>query len=183
MTPPAYTQSVANDEVSVDAEAVRQEKPRRRTSSTEHPLHQTTSNASSSRHVPQSDTHREELQIQSPQALPPTPPDLTPCPSAPSTAPVLTHYLTEPVATADLVGVRPCSILQDRPAIWLIRRKKMALSPLAAAVLLQEGLIRTKNLELSVQASKTGGAFVLTLIPAFPSIQPDGATLLIRSQA
>jgi hypothetical protein len=65
-------------------------------------------------------------------------------------SPVLSHYLTEPVATASLVGARACSILHDRPAIWLVKNKKMALSPLAAAVLTKEGILNAKDLELSV---------------------------------
>jgi hypothetical protein len=58
------------------------------------------------------------------------------------------HYLTEPLTTANLAGVRECSILRDRPAVWLVKRKSMALSPLAAAVLTQEGLIGVKDLQL-----------------------------------
>ena len=58
------------------------------------------------------------------------------------------HYLTEPLTAANLAGVRECSILRDRPAVWLVKRKKIALSPLAAAVLIQEGLIRVKDLQL-----------------------------------
>lgn len=63
-------------------------------------------------------------------------------------APVITHHLTEPVATASLASVRACSILNDRPAVWLVKRKSMALSPLAAAVLTKEGLVQAKDLQL-----------------------------------
>jgi len=63
-------------------------------------------------------------------------------------APALTHHLTEPVATASLASVRACSILNDRPAVWLVKRKSMALSPLAAAVLTKEGLVQAKDLQL-----------------------------------
>lgn len=145
MTPPAYTQSIAEDEVSVDAEAIREGKPEaferspERGTPSNYPLQQHMSNASSSR--AQQEEHEEERQ---PQAQNNTPQ------ATPASSPVLGHYLTEPVTTANLAGVRACSLLRDRPAIWLVKRKKMALSPLAAAVLTKEGLINAKDLELSV---------------------------------
>ncbi|CAO2653445.1 Nn.00g028560.m01.CDS01 [Neocucurbitaria sp. VM-36] len=152
MTPPAYTQSIAENEVSVDAEAVRQGKPEAFERSPErdlpsnYPLQQHMSNASSSRDASQ---QQEREAGQESQARGNTP-------QATSVSnPVLGHYLTEPVTTANLVGVRACSILHDRPAIWLMKRKKMALSPLAAAVLTKEGLIRAKDLELISQHSGT----------------------------
>lgn len=63
----------------------------------------------------------------------------------------MSHYLTEPYTEAALVGIRPCSILYDRPAIWLVKRKKIALCALVAAVLIKEGLIIPKDLELITQ--------------------------------
>jgi hypothetical protein len=65
-----------------------------------------------------------------------------------TSTPALTHYLTEPVATASLASVRACSILNDRPAVWLVKRKSLALSPLAAAVLTKKGLVGAKELQL-----------------------------------
>jgi hypothetical protein len=65
--------------------------------------------------------------------------------------PLLTHHLIDPAVTVALVGARECSILHDRPAIWLVRKNKMALSPLAASVLVKEGILNPKHLELSVE--------------------------------
>jgi hypothetical protein len=143
VTPPAYTQSIAEGEQTVDAEAVQEEKSQ----------------------LPQRPSSRDSLALTSPRAVsehsdPPRP--ATPLhvlqerargniPLAPTgPTPVLSHYLTEPAATVSLIGARSCSILHDRPAIWLVKKKKMALSPLAAAVLTKEGLIGAKDLELSV---------------------------------
>lgn len=66
-------------------------------------------------------------------------------------APALGYYLAEPLTTAALVGTRACSILPDRPALWLVRKKKAALSALAATILLKEGLIAPKDLALISQ--------------------------------
>lgn len=42
-----------------------------------------------------------------------------------------------------------CSVLNDRPATWTVKKKRgMALCPLAAAVLVREGILDTKQLEL-----------------------------------
>lgn len=49
------------------------------------------------------------------------------------------------------MGIRSCSVLHDRPAIWLLKRKKVALCALVAAVLIKEGLIIPKDLELITQ--------------------------------
>ena len=162
LTPPAYTQSMADGEVSIDAEAVRQEKARvpepssHPSSPVGHQLQQQPSHASSSRNGPAP----AEPQIEHAALVPQL------SPHVPSNTPVFGHYLTEPVTTADLVGTRACSILHDRPAIWLVRRKKMALSPLAAAVLTKEGLIRVKDLELSVLPSARANAY--SLLQNFP---------------
>jgi hypothetical protein len=58
-----------------------------------------------------------------------------------------------------LVGARPCSILLNQTATWLVKRKKMALSSLAAAVLVREGLIEPQQLELSVTFPMTQRAY------------------------
>lgn len=62
--------------------------------------------------------------------------------------PALTHYYTETVSTSALIGVRECSILRDRPAIWLVKNKTTALSPLAASVLVKEGFVDPRHLQL-----------------------------------
>lgn len=164
MTPPVYTQSIADGEVSVDAEAERQEKPHAFERSPERgvpsrrPLRQQLSNTPSdgnlqrqlsnapSDHNPPSNRsiEHEEPESSQAQAQP------TPSPRYSGSPPGYGHYLTEVVDEANLVGAIACSILHDRPAIWLVRKKKMALSPLAAAVLTTEGLIRPKDLDLSV---------------------------------
>ncbi|KAH7359828.1 hypothetical protein BKA66DRAFT_515011 [Pyrenochaeta sp. MPI-SDFR-AT-0127] len=153
LTPPAYTQSIAEGEISVDAEATRDGKTEANERSLEqnapshYPLQRDISNASSSREVAQPADPRVKVEE---QVIPPL------IPSTPSiTAPILGHFLTEPVTVANLVGVRACSVLPDRPAIWLVKRKKSALSPFAAAVLIKEGLLRTKDLELISQYSGT----------------------------
>lgn len=153
LTPPAYTQSIANGEVTVDAEATKNEKADADGRSLEqsmhlhHPQEQPVSNAPSSGDGTRLGELGVEPDVQGQVNHPSTSSTL---PSTTTTTPVIGHYLTDPVTTANLVGVRPCSILQDRPAIWLVKRRKMALSPLAAAVLTHEGLIRTKDLELYV---------------------------------
>ena len=67
--------------------------------------------------------------------------------------PVLSHYLTEPATTVSLIGIQACSLLPNRPAIWLVKRKKTALSPLGATVLVKKGLMCAKDLKLYVLPS------------------------------
>lgn len=141
MTPPAYTQSIADGERSVDGEATRQEKPEVFERSPERNVQRAQSSVPVSPVVSQQQTQAGETEPLIQHNAPAR---------APAPPPLISHYLTEPVTTADLVGVRACSILHDRPAIWLMKRKSMALSPLAAAVLTQEGLVRPKDLELLV---------------------------------
>lgn len=51
--------------------------------------------------------------------------------------------------TNDNANAIRCSVLNDRPATWTVKRKRgMALCPLAAAVLLREGILSTKHLQL-----------------------------------
>jgi len=70
--------------------------------------------------------------------------------STPAGGPMHTRLLTESnTAThAELAGIRTCSMLHNRPAVWLVRRKKTALSALAGAVLTKEGLLEAKDLQL-----------------------------------
>ncbi len=143
-----YSPLVADNELTVDAEASQEEKQEtsgRLLGDTASPLDSSQQYAPLTTEVPV----RTGQQVQKPERA--HPPD-TSSPAAhfatPTMAPALGHYLTEPVATANLVGVRTCSILHDRPAIWLVRRTTMALSPLAAAVLTKEEIIRPKDLKL-----------------------------------
>ncbi|KAH7562778.1 hypothetical protein BM1_02298 [Bipolaris maydis] len=55
------------------------------------------------------------------------------------------------VVTSNHAGVRSCSILHDRPAAWLAKKKNIPLSSLAAAVLTKEGLLEAKELQLIPQ--------------------------------
>jgi hypothetical protein len=59
-------------------------------------------------------------------------------------------YFTELTNNAAAVHTKRCSILKERPATWLIKGKSMALCPLAATVLMKEGLLKSKQLELLV---------------------------------
>ncbi|XP_014558170.1 hypothetical protein COCVIDRAFT_25282 [Bipolaris victoriae FI3] len=59
------------------------------------------------------------------------------------------HHLADPVVAENHAGVCSCSILHDRPAVWLVKKKKnIALSSLAAAILTKEGLLEAKELQL-----------------------------------
>ena len=129
MTPPAYAQSVADNEVSVDAQEVEDEKigmpgaPYTRDADT---------NPQASVHTPH----------EAPRALAP----VTAAASLPAELPPV--YFAELTTDAVLAHVRRCSILPSRPAVWLVKRKSLALSPLAATVLVKEGLLRNKDLQL-----------------------------------
>jgi len=142
LTPPTYTQSIADGEQTVDCEAVREEKNRRAAEQAQlsEALTHTSPRPVVEHMVPRPETPLRILQERAREHT------ATIVPTGPT--PVLTHYLTEPVVTASLAGARACSILHDRPAIWLVKKRKMALSPLAAAVLTREGLIGAKELEL-----------------------------------
>jgi hypothetical protein len=143
---PEYSQQVTSGELSVDAEATRGKKPRVQAQSSAYgplpspaPLPQDTD----SRGEEQSLGGEYQYHIQqgvNDQGETSTTPSTNP--------PILTYYLAEPVATASLASVRACSILGDRPAVWLVKRKSLALSPLAAAVLTKEGLVQAKELQL-----------------------------------
>lgn len=132
---PEYTQQVAAGEISVDAESIQNEKPRNQDQSPAYdPL---------LRPEPRSFQEEHEYDIQqdvSDQENPSHTRSMNP--------PALTHDFTEANPAASLASVRACSILRDRPAVWLVKRKSLALSPLAAAVLTKEGLLQSKELHL-----------------------------------
>ncbi|KAK3201264.1 hypothetical protein GRF29_185g353104 [Pseudopithomyces chartarum] len=65
--------------------------------------------------------------------------------------PSLTVPPRKPVdwANASKTSIR-CSVLTDRPATWTVRKKKgIALSPLAAAILVREGILDNKDLVIA----------------------------------
>ncbi|CAI6334124.1 unnamed protein product [Periconia digitata] len=139
--PPVYTSSTTAGEETLDAEAVQAEK----------------SAASSSRNgndapaVPQpqfdsvNSTHTESLHRAH------TSPDISRQTSLPSDLPP--DYFTELTNNAASVHIKRCSLLPERPATWLVKRKNMCLCPLSAAVLVKEGLVRQKDLELVSRSS------------------------------
>ena len=132
---PEYTQQVAGGEISVDAESTQNEKQRNQEQSPAYdPLPSPESRSLQEEH---------DYNIQ---------PDVSdqnnPSHTRPSNPPALTHDFTEADATDSIASVRACSILHDRPAVWLVKRKSLALSPLAAAVLTKEGLLQSKDLHL-----------------------------------
>ncbi|CAN9348776.1 unnamed protein product [Alternaria alternata] len=146
---PEYTHLATSGEISVDAEATRNEKTQVSDQSPaydagpDQPLQLQVSDRQSE----EQSLHGEyEYYIQQDVGGQGNPSEIRT-----TAAPVLTHYLTEPVATASLASVRACSILNDRPAVWLVKRKSMALSPLTAAVLTKEGLVQAKDLQLISQ--------------------------------
>ncbi|KAH7385503.1 hypothetical protein DE146DRAFT_759733 [Phaeosphaeria sp. MPI-PUGE-AT-0046c] len=145
ITPPRYTQSLAEGETTVAAEAAEENKDS--ASAPEHneqgPLaHISPRVLSDHTETPRPSTPLHVLQERARGNLPLAPTGPTPA---------LTHYYTETVCTAALIGVRECSILRDRPAIWLVKNKTTALSPLAASVLVKEGLIDPRHLQLLSQ--------------------------------
>ncbi|KAH8725638.1 hypothetical protein GQ44DRAFT_706876 [Phaeosphaeriaceae sp. PMI808] len=144
VTPPAYTQSIADGEVTIDAEAVQDEKPPTipERSSERDALLPTSSRPMSTQPTPRSETPPDVEQARKQEDV---------AVESMGPPPEFGHYLTEPGVIASLVGIRACSILHDRPAVWLVKNSKMALSPLAAAVLTKEGLIGVKELELVSQ--------------------------------
>ncbi|KAI4927164.1 uncharacterized protein J4E92_006329 [Alternaria infectoria] len=137
---PEYTQQVAGGEISVDAESTQNEKQRSQDQSPAYdPL------ASPEPWSLQEEHEHDIQQDVSDQE--------NPRHTRSSNLPGLTHDLTEGDTTDSLASVRACSILHDRPAVWLVKRKSMALSPLAAAVLTKEGLLQPKELHLISQYS------------------------------
>jgi hypothetical protein len=142
---PEYTQQVTSGELSVDAEATRGEKPRIQAQSPAYgplpspaPLPQDTNSRCEERSLGGECQYHIQQGVNDQGKT-----------STPSTnPPILAYYLAEPVATASLASVRACSILGDRPAVWLVKRKSLTLSPLAAAVLTKEGLVQAKELQL-----------------------------------
>lgn len=132
MTPPAYTLSVASSEVAIEATAYEQEKLHLHNDDT--PPYR--NNPESPRAI-QADSHP-VLHIASGTEAPDR-----------ATSDSSGHF-TAITSDAALAHLRKCSVLPDRPAVWLVKRKNYALSNLAAAILVKEGLLRTKDLVLYV---------------------------------
>jgi len=132
---PEYTQQVAGGEISVDAESTQNEKQHNQDQSPAYdPLPSPEPRSLQEEH---GYDMRQDVSDQD-----------NPSHTRSSNPPALTHDSTEADATVSLAGVRACSILHDRPAVWLVKRKSLALSPLAAAVLTKEGLLQPKDLHL-----------------------------------
>ncbi|KAF2262183.1 hypothetical protein CC78DRAFT_569985 [Lojkania enalia] len=140
-TPPAYALSAAEGEISVVAEAIRPEKSARPGSSNLRPELEATSTRD-----PVGPSYYEPVPGEANHVSSQRTPTQTPNDSPPV-------YFQELAVEAAQAHVKTCSILQDRPAAWLVKRKEFALSPLAATVLVKEGLVRSKDLELISQSA------------------------------
>jgi hypothetical protein len=150
MTPPAYAQSAADNEISVDAEAVQSEKAGM-SGLVQTPSHQSHAerNISTpdqpSRQPPSIHPSEATLELPSPMAESPS------SGSIPNELPPV--YFQQLTQDAAIASVRRCSILPNRPAVWMVKRRDIALSPLAAAVLLKEGIVRSKDLAVISQSA------------------------------
>ncbi|KAF2451079.1 hypothetical protein P171DRAFT_427302 [Karstenula rhodostoma CBS 690.94] len=124
--PPAYTVISTSGEESLDAEAFVPEK----TPLLERPQSADRNDRPSPSYAPESSGSRDERPPSrgSPQAVP----------------------ARKPIDwTRDNANAIRCSVLNDRPATWTVKTKKgMALCPLAAAVLLRDGILGPKHLQL-----------------------------------
>lgn len=140
MTPPAYALSAAEGEISVDAEAVQQEKVGMPGSSYTPSHHREADNASVQGSIRTQDT---------------LPGPSTPAPAQQASIPdeLPPVYFQQLTQDAALASVKRCSVLLNRPAVWLVKRKDLALSPLAATVLIKEGILKQKDLELVSQSA------------------------------
>ncbi|KAF2010342.1 hypothetical protein BU24DRAFT_427470 [Aaosphaeria arxii CBS 175.79] len=130
MTPPAYAQSAADNETTVDAEAMQDEKlgmPGQRYA----PSHSSADDT----------VHDGHMALATLTAGPPSMPAVLPNELPPV-------YFEELTREAAIASIKRCAILPNRPAVWLMKKKDFALSPLAATVLLKEGIIKSKDLEL-----------------------------------
>ncbi|ORX98731.1 hypothetical protein BCR34DRAFT_668648 [Clohesyomyces aquaticus] len=139
MTPPAYAASAAQDEVSIDAEnALHLEDSKRALSESPNDEERGTNVQ-----VP--------AQILEQESITPTSTPLSvPAPRPTESPPVYFQALAMSAAAAH---IKKCSIFPNRQAVWLVKKRNMALSPLAAAVLTKEGLLRSKDLELISQSA------------------------------
>jgi hypothetical protein len=142
VTPPTYTQSISEGERTVTTEQLKGDKPQDANQSAQPEPIGFVSPRALSEHSdppprPSTPLHVLQERARGNAPLVPT-----------GQAPTLTHYFTETASTVSLIGARMCDILRDRPAIWLVRNNSVALSPLAATVLVKEGLVDSRHLEL-----------------------------------
>ncbi|KAF2736729.1 hypothetical protein EJ04DRAFT_510838 [Polyplosphaeria fusca] len=152
LTPPAYAMSAAEGEVSLDAEAAVNEK-------TDIP------GPSNSRDL-DAQSHRSHLsvvtlpaevreQVSITVATPDDQPRLMQ--QHPASSPIPSDlppvYFQPLVVDAAHANVKACSVMRNRPAVWSVKRKNISLSPLAATVLIKEGLVRPRDLDLISQSA------------------------------
>ncbi|KAF1952325.1 hypothetical protein CC80DRAFT_422782 [Byssothecium circinans] len=141
-SPPSYAQSVASDEHSLDVNAAQPEKPPR----TQNPEFNANDNSSLHNGLNSHPVSRGTIQLlyagpnhdalHTSQST-----DLPP------------DYFTELTNNAATAHVKRCSLLRERPATWLVKNKGLALCPLSATILMREGVLRQKDLELVSRSS------------------------------
>jgi hypothetical protein len=142
ITPPAYAASVADNEVSLDAEHIQEEKGPR-------------SDAC--------DALGLLIQRRSIHMLPQSSdgillPTELPAGAATSTSTFTSHvqlppaYLDQRPQEAPSTCIQHCGILPSRPAVWLVKRNHIALSSLAATILLRQGILNPRDLVLLSQS-------------------------------
>jgi hypothetical protein len=143
ITPPAYTASVTDNEVSIDAEHIEEEKAQRLDSSYDalnSPIQQ------HSIHIPPQTS--DEILL----------PTELPAGTATSTSTFTSHaqvppaYLDQRPQEAPSTCIQHCGILPSRPAVWLVKRNHIALSSLAATILLRQGILNPPDLVLLSQS-------------------------------
>ncbi|KAF2870836.1 hypothetical protein BDV95DRAFT_668935 [Massariosphaeria phaeospora] len=143
--PPAYAQMAADNEVSLDDRPIEHYKPERPAASTapSSPIHTVPRRPLPGQPSATASSPWFASTFHEASSLVPVPP------TAPVELPAELHavYLSEIARNVAETGGRTCSILRDRQAVWLVKRKKMVLCPLAATVLVKEGLICHKDLE------------------------------------
>lgn len=147
MTPPAYCQSVGDNEVSVDAEAVQNEKAGP-PGSAYAPSHISQQGEELDRHISERSSllNRDLEGAAGPSGLNPSPSPGTPHQHIPNDMPPV--YLSIQQRDTVMASVKKCAILPNRQAVWMVKRRNFALSPLAATILMKEGIVKEKDLEL-----------------------------------
>lgn len=131
MTPPAYSEIASEHEISLDVQATVPEKRREPTPSYT-PLTPLPSGSNQAERVNEEPATRVTTQTTEPP-------------------------ITTATDTTHLFLVKRCSILPNRPAAWIVKRRDLALSPLAATVLLKNGLITIKDLDIDVPSDDSTG--------------------------
>ncbi|KAF2639552.1 hypothetical protein P280DRAFT_470189 [Massarina eburnea CBS 473.64] len=135
--PPAYTITVADYENAANAEAYQPEKPTNRTIRRDS---LGSERRASERPSPRNGTQSSSLASPSDSAQQ-QPRDLS------------LDYFAELTDDATVTHAKRCNLLRERLATWHIKRKGLALCPLSATILIKEGLLRQKDLELISRSS------------------------------